>query len=120
MSPQLKSRLSTARHARVRKKIIGTNSRPRMSVKYTNKNIYVQFIDDEIGNTLASVNSLEDRNKNNFKTTNILNSAAIGKKAAQAAITVGIQYVVFDRGCRMYHGRIKALADGAREAGLKF
>lgn len=120
MTPKLKAHLSQARHIRVRKKIVGTSFRPRMSVKFTNKNIYVQFIDDEAGHTLASINSVADRIKDKFKTTNIINSKYIGEKAAKAALSVGIQHVVFDRGSKMYHGRIKALADSAREAGLKF
>ena len=109
------------RHWRVRKKVIGTTQRPRMSVCFTNLNIYVQFIDDSLGRTLASTStkakSLTDRA--GLK-ANAVSAKRIGSLAAQAALSQGIKQVVFDRGGAKYHGKVKALADAAREAGLQF
>ena len=102
------------RRWRIRKKIVGTVERPRMSVRFTNKNIYVQFIDDDAGNTIASVST-------RAKSANGLVGGAveIGKLAGEAAKSAGIETAVFDRSGAHFHGKVKALAEAAREAGLK-
>jgi large subunit ribosomal protein L18 len=121
MRPEQKNRIKQLRHWRVRKKVAGTPERPRMSVCFTNQHIYVQFIDDAAGRTLASTSTrakaLPDRQglKANAPT-----AKRLGALAAQAALAQGIKTVVFDRGGAKYHGKVKALADAAREAGLKF
>ena len=108
------------RHLRIRKKISGTAARPRMCISFTANNMYVQFIDDEAGKTLASASTLSaDFKALNLK-RNVEAAAALGKLAAEKAKAAGIADVVFDRGGFHYHGRVKALADAARETGLKF
>tara|TARA_Y100000766_G_scaffold25093_1_gene17302 strand:- start:12 stop:362 length:351 start_codon:yes stop_codon:yes gene_type:complete len=102
----------------IRKKVEGTAERPRMSVFRSNKEIYVQFIDDEAGKTLASTSS-SDKGIN-AKGSKVELATQVGKKAAEVAIAAGIGQVVFDRNGYLYHGRVKALAEGAREGGLKF
>jgi large subunit ribosomal protein L18 len=103
---------------RIRKKVFGTAERPRLSVFRSNKDIYAQLIDDVNGNTLASANS---RNKAISKDgTKIDHAKAVGIAIAQAAKAKGISGCVFDRGGNLYHGRVKMLADGAREGGLNF
>ncbi len=104
--------------ASIRKKVDGTSHRPRMSIFRSNKEIYVQFIDDEAGKTIASISSA-DKGMNTDGSKVVL-AAAVGKKAAEYAIAAGIEQVVFDRNGYLYHGRVKALAEGAREGGLKF
>ncbi|MFO7536035.1 MAG: 50S ribosomal protein L18 [Kiritimatiellia bacterium] len=105
----------TQRHERLRNKVIGTAKRPRMAVMVSNRKIYVQFIDDGEGRTLASAVSPESKSS-----VNVALAKQTGAMAAEAAKAKGIEAVVFDRGGFHYHGRIKALADAAREAGLKF
>ena len=105
------------RHKRVRAKISGTPERPRLSVYRSENNIYCQIIDDVAGHTLCSASSVE---KGFEGGGNIESAKQIGKLIAERAISKGIEEVVFDRGGNLYHGRIKALADGARAAGLKF
>ncbi|MDQ3536407.1 MAG: 50S ribosomal protein L18 [Bacteroidota bacterium] len=100
----------------IRKKINGTAEKPRLSVFKSNKGIYAQLIDDLNGHTLAFASSLEMKINN----TNVEVSKNVGKKLAEKATSSGIENVVFDRGGFLYHGNIKALADGAREGGLKF
>ncbi|MBU2915064.1 MULTISPECIES: 50S ribosomal protein L18 [Reichenbachiella] len=100
----------------IRNKVSGTAERPRLSVFKSNKAIYVQLIDDASGNTLASTSSAEL----GTATVNISLSKEVGKKLAEKASANGISSVVFDRGGYPYHGKIKALAEGAREGGLKF
>jgi large subunit ribosomal protein L18 len=121
MRTQKKQRLAQLRHWRVRKKVNGTKERPRMSVCFTNENIHVQFIDDLAGVTLAAVSTLgktvPDRDK---LAANVKSAKTIGALAAKNALDKGIKEVVFDRGGSRYHGKVKALADAAREAGLKF
>ncbi len=109
------------RHARVRKHISGTAERPRLSVYRSSKNIYVQFIDDVNGVTLASCSTLEKSVKAEVAGKKKTEAAKIvGKIAAERAKEKGIATVVFDRGGYNYTGRIRSLADGAREAGLEF
>ena len=106
------------RHKRVRAQISGTQARPRLCVFRSSKNIYAQLIDDVAGKTLAAAAS----NEKDFGMYggNAEAAAKTGKLIAERAIAAGIENVVFDRGGYLYHGRIKALADGAREGGLKF
>jgi large subunit ribosomal protein L18 len=122
MRTQDKQRLKQLRHWRLRKKVVGTAQRPRMSVTFSNQNIFVQFIDDSIGKTLASVGTVTkaDRATKVKSGANVATAKRIGAQAAQAAKGVGISAVVFDRGGDRYHGKVKALADAAREAGLQF
>ena len=110
-----------ARHARVRKKVSGTADRPRFSVYRSLSNIYVQIIDDAAGNTLVSASTMEPEIKAQVaEMTKTEAAALVGKIAAQRAADKGIKEVVFDRGGYVYHGRVAALAEGAREGGLKF
>ena len=109
------------RQRRVRGKVSGTPERPRLRVTRSNANIYVQVIDDVAATTLVSASSLDSSIKAAGKSgANVEGAAEVGKLAAKRALDAGITEVVFDRGGNLYHGRIKALADGAREAGLKF
>ncbi|MGD0744510.1 MAG: 50S ribosomal protein L18 [Verrucomicrobiota bacterium] len=138
MRTEQKQKLAQLRHWRARRKIHGTKERPRMSVRFTNENIYVQFIDDHAGVTLAAASttskSTPDRDK---LAANVASAKVIGKLAAEAALAKGIKLVVFDRGGARYHwskvkgkgkdgkpvtvpGKLAALAGAAREAGLKF
>ena len=121
MRTEQKHQLGVRRHWRIRKKISGTKIRPRMSVCFTNKNIHVQFIDDEAGVTLvaASTTSKSIPERDKFA-ANATSAKTLGALAAKAALDKGINQVVFDRGTARYHGKVKALADAAREAGLKF
>jgi large subunit ribosomal protein L18 len=113
---------STQRRAqRVRrqiKKVAG--ERPRLSVHRTSKNIYVQVIDDAKGHTIVAASTLEKDLKGSLKTGADTAAAAIGKLIAERATKAGVKEVVFDRGAYIYHGRVKALAEAAREAGLQF
>ena len=103
---------------RIRKVSFGTETRPRLSVFRSNKEIYAQLIDDNAGKTLAAASS---RDKSiDAKGTKTEIAAAVGKAIAEKAKKVGVETVAFDRGGNLYHGRVKALAEGAREAGLKF
>jgi large subunit ribosomal protein L18 len=101
----------------VRNKISGTKERPRLSVFRSNKGLFVQVIDDENGTTLASASTKELGEKAKL---NQENSKNVGKKIAEKALASGVQTIVFDRNGYLYHGNIKALAEGAREGGLKF
>ena len=111
-----------ARKARVRHAIrVAANGRPRLSVFRSSKQIYAQIIDDANGVTLVAASSIEKDVKANLKTGADIDAAtAIGKLIAERALAAGLKSVVFDRGQYIYHGRVKALADGAREAGLDF
>jgi large subunit ribosomal protein L18 len=102
--------------AHIRHRLTGTAARPRMTVFRSNTQIYVQLIDDVTGVTMASASSLGDKEK----TTKIVQAAKVGTLVAKAAKEAGITEVVFDRNGYLYHGRVKQLADAAREAGLKF
>ncbi|HSK12739.1 MAG TPA: 50S ribosomal protein L18 [Phnomibacter sp.] len=106
-------------HYRIRKRVSGVASKPRMSVYRSNGDIYVQLIDDDNGNTLAAASS-RDKDIAAQKGTKTEKSKLVGAAIARKAGELGIEKVVFDRGGFLYHGRIKALADGAREAGLNF
>ena len=102
---------------RIRKIVNGTSSHPRLSVFRSNKEIYAQIIDDVAGKTFIAASS---RDKSIKKGTNIETANAVGKLVAEKALQAGIENVSFDRGGYLYHGRVKSLAEGAREAGLKF
>ncbi len=104
---------------RIRKKIVGTASKPRLSVFRSNIEIYAQLIDDDNGVTLASSSS-KDKEIAAQKITKTEKSKLVGAAVARKATELGLSAVVFDRGGNLYHGRIKAVADGAREGGLKF
>ena len=106
-------------HYRIRKRVSGVASKPRMSVYRSNGDIYVQLIDDENGNTIVAASS-RDKDIAAQKVTKTEKSKLVGAAIARKAAELGIEKVVFDRGGFLYHGRIKALADGAREAGLNF
>ena len=110
------------KHNRLRKRVSGTATRPRLSVFRSAQHIYTQLIDDVAGKTLCSVSSIQKEiaEKLSKKTGNKTTAKEIGKLTAEVAKEKGIKEVVFDRGGFKYHGRIKELADGAREGGLKF
>jgi len=109
------------RKRRVRKKISGTSEKPRLTVFRSAKHIYAQIIDDSIGNTITSASSIDKSVKNTQKFDSKLDEAMfIGKLVGQKALEKGIKKIVFDRNGYLYHGRVKAVSSGAREAGLKF
>lgn len=103
----------------IRKKLVGTAQKPRLSVFRSNAEIYVQLIDDVNGNTLAAASS-RDKDIAAQKAPKSEKSKMVGSAIARKAVELGLETVVFDRGGNLYHGRVKAVADGAREAGLKF
>jgi large subunit ribosomal protein L18 len=121
MSSHTKTRAEARvrRHRRVRKKVLGTPARPRLAVFRSNKHISAQVIDDETGTTLASASTVEGDLRGGA-TGNIDAAKAVGRLVAERAKAAGIEKVVFDRGGYLYHGRVAALADAAREAGLEF
>jgi large subunit ribosomal protein L18 len=102
---------------KIRKRLEGTTERPRISIFRSNKYIYAQLIDDIKGVTLTSASSKKVATQDMSKTAQ---AAAVGKKLAEQALALGVSAVLFDRSGYLYHGRVKALADGAREGGLKF
>lgn len=110
------------RRARVRRSLHKTSTgRPRLSVHRSSKNIYAQIIDDAAGKTLAAASSLDKELRSGLKTGADKDAAAaVGKLVAKRAVTAGVKQVVFDRGGFIYHGRVKALGDAAREGGLEF
>ena len=106
------------RQRRIRGKVSGSAERPRLAIFRSNKGIFAQLVDDQSGRTIAGASWLGVRKS--FKGTKTEQAAEVGKLVAEAAKKAGIESVVFDRGGYLYHGRVKALADGAREGGLKF
>jgi large subunit ribosomal protein L18 len=109
------------RHQRIRKKVSGTPERPRLAVFRSNFHIYAQIIDDVAQHTIVSASTLDKELKAKLQSSsNSEASAAVGKLVAQRALSKGIDQVVFDRGGNLYHGRVKALAEAARENGLTF
>jgi large subunit ribosomal protein L18 len=109
------------RHIRVRRRVSGTSERPRLAVFRSNNHIYAQVIDDVAQHTLAAASTLDpDLRKELSSSSTCDASSAVGKLVAERALAQGIQKVVFDRGGKLYHGRVKALAEAAREAGLEF
>lgn len=116
-----KNAIRRRKHVRVRNKIAGTSSRPRLCVFRSNTNIYAQIIDDVAGNTLVSASTLDKEVKASIANgSNKEGAAAVGKLIAERALAKDIKEVVFDRGGYIFHGRIEALAEAAREAGLVF
>jgi large subunit ribosomal protein L18 len=107
-------------HDRIRKKIVGTAERPRLNVYRSLNHIYVQLVDDLRGSTLVAANSAEGKKGERRSGGNVASAKSVGKAIAERAKAKGITKVVFDRGGYIYHGRVKALADAAREAGLQF
>ncbi len=115
-----KNATRTRIHSRIRKKMSGTAARPRLNVYRSLNHIYAQLIDDAAGQTMVYASTLEDAKSGSTATGNLASAKEVGKRIAERAKTKGVEAVVFDRGGYLYHGRIKALADAAREAGLKF
>ncbi len=115
-----KSEIRRKKHARIRKNIFGTPDRPRLCVFRSNSHMYAQIIDDTVGNTICAASTLEKAAKELEYTDNIEAAAFVGKAIAEKALEKGIKKVVFDRGGFIYHGKVQALADAAREAGLEF
>ena len=108
-------------HRRIRKKVAGTAQRPRLAVHFSGKHIYAQVIDDRDGKTVAAASTLDKNLKGALpKGSNLAAATAVGKLVAERALAAGVKDVVFDRGGYIYHGRVKALAEAAREAGLNF
>ncbi len=121
ISKQDREEARVRRHTRIRKKLAGTADRPRLAVFVSLKHVYVQLIDDDKGITLAAASNLG--RKSDGKVASTTNAAAcqiVGKEIAEKALQLGIKTVAFDRGGHSYHGRVKALAEAARAAGLEF
>ena len=116
-----RSKVREKKHMRIRNRFSGTAERPRLAVFRSNKNIYAQIIDDDAAATLVAASTVEKDVKSQVKYTDNTEAAeCVGKVIAERAKAKGIEEVVFDRGGFIYHGKVKALADAAREAGLKF
>lgn len=116
-----RNELRKNRHRRVRQKVYGTPERPRLNVYRSNNHIYAQIIDDTVGQTLVSASTLDKELKEKLSSTHDKEAAKlVGELVGKRALDKNIVQVVFDRGGYIYHGRIKELAEGAREAGLKF
>ena len=113
---QRKGSSRVKRHRRVRKKVVGTSQRPRLAVYRSNRHIYAQVIDDSAGRTVAAASTLTASEGSDPKAQ----AKAVGKAVATAAKSAGVTAVTFDRGGFMYHGRVQAVAEGAREGGLEF
>ena len=121
MSSTSRKQQTQKRHRRLRRHLSGSAARPRLAVFRSNNHIYAQLIDDAAQNTLCAASTLDKDLRTNLKTSSTCDaSVAVGEMVAKRALAKGIQQVVFDRGGNLYHGRVKALADAAREAGLQF
>ena len=121
MRIQKKQQLRQLRRWRIRKTVVGNAERPRMAVRFSGEHIYVQFINDELGKTIASASTMHKSQPEREKlAANVAGAIVIGKAAAEAAKAAGVTKVVFDRSGARYHGKVKALADAARESGLQF
>ncbi len=105
-------------HRRIRRKVAGTTERPRLAVHFSNQHVYVQLIDDTAGRTIASASTMDKSFEGNA--SNIASAQKVGALIAERAKEANVSAVVFDRGGHLYHGKVRALADAAREAGLKF
>jgi large subunit ribosomal protein L18 len=115
-----KQKLAQKRHWRVRRKVIGSAERPRLSVRFSQKHIHAQVIDDRIGRTLAALSTLAKDLREQKLKPNVAGATVLGQRLGDSAKAAGVTAVVFDRGARRYHGCVKAFADAARAAGLKF
>ena len=121
VNKQSRSKVRAKKHLKIRNRFHGTAQRPRLAVFRSNNHMYAQIIDDTVGNTLVSASTLEKDVKAELNKTNDVEAAAlVGKTIAKKAIEKGITNVVFDRGGFIYQGKVQALADAAREAGLEF
>ena len=121
VSKESRTEVRVKKHRRLRNRFAGTAQRPRLAVFRSNNHMYAQIIDDSVGNTLVSASTLQTEVKAEVEKTNNVDAAAyLGKVIAERALEKGIKEVVFDRGGFIYQGKIKALADAAREAGLEF
>ena len=121
VSKKSRSEIRRKKHMKLRNRFSGTAERPRLAVFRSNNHMYAQIIDDTVGNTLVAASTLQKDVKANLEKTNNVEAAAyLGKVIAERALEKGVKDVVFDRGGFVYHGKIKALADAAREAGLNF
>ena len=121
ITPLDRARERSRIHRRIRRKILGNSQRPRLCVYRSLNHIYAQVVDDLVGKTLVCASTLDkDIRSDTPKAGNVAAAKAVGKKVAERAIAKGIESVVFDRGGYLYHGRVKALAEAAREGGLKF
>ncbi|NBH82657.1 50S ribosomal protein L18 [bacterium C-53] len=121
VSKKSRSEVRENKHKKIRNRFSGTAQRPRLAVFRSNNHMYAQIIDDTVGNTLVSASTLEKEVKAELeKTNNVAAAAYLGTVIGKRAVEKGIKEVVFDRGGFIYHGKIKALADAAREAGLEF
>ncbi|MDE6364331.1 MAG: 50S ribosomal protein L18 [Lachnospiraceae bacterium] len=121
VSKRSRAELREKKHMRIRNRLSGTSERPRLAVFRSNNHMYAQIIDDTVGNTLVAASTVEKEVKAELKKTNDVEAAAyLGKVIAKRAMDKGITEVVFDRGGFLYHGKIAALAEAAREAGLVF
>jgi len=121
VSKKSRSEVRVNKHRKLRNRLSGTAECPRLAVFRSNNHMYAQIIDDTVGNTLVSASTLQKDVKANLEKTNNVDAAAyLGKVIAEKALEKGIKDVVFDRGGFIYHGKVQALADAAREAGLEF
>ena len=121
INKESRSAIRVKKHMRVRNRLAGTTERPRLAVFRSNNHMYAQIIDDTVGKTLVSASTLDKDVKAELeKTNNVEAATVVGTVVAKKALEKGITTVVFDRGGFIYHGKIEALADAAREAGLKF
>ena len=121
VSKESRQKVRVKKHMKIRNRFSGTAERPRLSVFRSNNHMYAQIIDDTVGNTLVAASTVEKEVKAELEKTNNVEAAAyLGKVIAKRAIEKGIDTVVFDRGGCIYHGKVQALAEAAREAGLKF
>ena len=121
VSKKSRSEVRVKKHLKIRNRFTGTAARPRLAVFRSNNHMYAQIIDDTVGNTLVSASTLDKEVKSSLdKTNNVEAAAVVGTTIAKKAIEKGITTVVFDRGGFIYQGKVQALADAAREAGLEF
>ena len=121
VSKQSRQEVRVKKHMKIRNRFSGTAERPRLAVFRSNNHMYAQIIDDTVGNTLCAASTLEKDVKSELEKTNNVDAAAyLGKVIAEKAMAKGIKTVVFDRGGFIYQGKVKALAEAAREAGLEF
>ena len=121
VSKESRAKIREKKHYRMRNRFAGTTERPRLAVFRSNTHMYAQIIDDSVGNTLVSASTLQKEVKAELEKTNDVDAAAyLGKVIAERALEKGIKEVVFDRGGFIYQGKVKALAEAAREAGLEF
>ena len=121
VNKESRSKIRVKKHRRLRSRLVGTANKPRLCVFRSNNHMYAQIIDDTVGNTLVAASTLDKEVKAELEKTNDVDAAAkVGAAIAKKALDKGIKTVIFDRGGYIYQGKVKALADAAREAGLEF